>query len=110
MEHLHATHLPLYHKYILMAESSNQPPIKASDSQAIYSTKLQHNILLTKQNLGWFPLNHRSLKIQLFHKSVSFPRPVGMIGPATLLAILAHESKPLKNSTSIASKQFCSSL
>lgn len=110
MEHLYPTHLPLYHKYILMAESSNQPPIKASDSQAIYSTKLQHNMLLTKQNLGWFPLNHGTLKTQLFHKSISFPRPVDMIGATTLSDILAHESKPLKNSTQIVSKRFYSSL
>lgn len=113
MEYLYPTHLPLYHKYVLMAESSNQL-LGASDSQAIYSAKLQHNIL-TKQNLGWFPLKSLHSKMQLFHKSISFPSPACTLGVATLLAISARESKSLETSTQIASKhflvqQFCYSL
>lgn len=112
MEYLYPTHLPLYHKYVLTEESSNQL-LRASDSQAIYSAKLQHNVP-TKQNLGWFPSNHCT-QTQLFHKSISFPSPACTLGVATLLAISARESKPLETSTQLASKhflvqEFCSSL
>lgn len=104
MEHLHPTHLPLYHKCFLMEENRNQL-LKASDSQAVYSRKLKCYIL-DKTKSVVFPFNHCTLTMQLFHKTISLPSPVCTTEAQTVQAILACESKPLENSIQIVSKHF----